>query len=342
MKSAKGLWVPLIAATLLAGCGAKSDNRPGNTAGLAPVPVHVQTIEEKTRPLTEEVMGTLRAKSRATLEAKVSGRIVEMPIVLGDKVRQGQVLARLDAGEIVARVEQAEAASEQADRDGARIAALFEQQNVTRAEYDSAQARQRVARAMVAEAKAMMSYAEIVAPFDGMITKKWVEVGDLAAPGKPLLDLVDPSLLQLEADVPEAIASRIELQKRLSVRVDAAGKDVEGVVTEFAPVADPSSRTFRVKLDLPAATGLMPGQFARLSVPIGERQSVRVPASAIVRRGQLEMVFSVTNQQAQLHLVKTGKIVGDEIEILSGLSAGYVVVASGADQLTDGQPVEAK
>jgi RND family efflux transporter MFP subunit len=342
MKSAKGLWAPLIAATLLAGCGAKPDNRSGNTAGLSPVPVHVRTIEERTRPLTEEVMGTLRAKSRATLEPKVSGRIVEMPVVLGEKVRQGQVLARLDAGEIVARVEQAEAALEQADRDGARIAALFEQQNVTRAEYDSAQARQRVARAMVAEAKAMMSYAEIVAPFDGMVTKKWVEVGDLATPGKPLLDLVDPSLLQLEADVPEAIASRIELQKRLAVRVDAADRDVEGVVTEFAPVADPASRTFRVKLDLPAATGLMPGQFARLSVPIGERQSVRVPTTAVVRRGQLEMVFSVTNQQAQLHLVKTGKIVGDEIEILSGLSAGYVVVASGADQLTDGQPVEAK
>src|SRR5262245_23674524 len=100
MKSAKRQWLPLIAAMFLAGCGAKSDNSSGNTAGLAPIPVHVQTIEQKARPLTEEVMGTLRAKSRATLEAKVSGRIVEMPVVLGEKVPHGKVLARLDAGEI--------------------------------------------------------------------------------------------------------------------------------------------------------------------------------------------------------------------------------------------------
>jgi hypothetical protein len=77
-------------------------------------------------------------------------------------------------------------------------------------------------------------------------------------------------------------------------------------------------------------------------VPIGERTAVRVPATAVVQRGQLEIVFSVTNQHAQLRLVKTGQRVGDEIEILSGLDAGKTVVISGADQLTDGQPVEAK
>ncbi len=84
----------------------------------------------------------------------------------------------------------------------------------------------------------------------------------------------------------------------------------------------------------------MPGQFARIAVPIGERNSMRVPAAAVVQRGQLEIVFSVSNQRARLRLVKTGMRVGDEIDILSGLDAGEAVVISNADQLTDGQPVK--
>jgi len=292
--------------------------------------------------MTEEVVGTVRAKLRATLEARLSGRIEKMPVVLGEKVQKGQLIARLDAGEIAARLEQAEASLEQTERDWKRVSALFEQQSVTRAEYDAAQSRQRIAKGAVAEAKAMMGYLEIVAPFDGVVTKKWADVGDLAAPGKPLLDIEDPAALQMEADVPEAIASHIKRDSRLGVRVDAVSGEFEGVISEIAPAADAVSRTFRVKLGLPQTAGLMPGQFARLAVPIGELKSVRVPTTAVVQRGQLEIVFAVVNQHAQLHLVKTGKRVGDEIEILSGLEGDKTVVISGADQLTDGQPVEAK
>lgn len=292
--------------------------------------------------MTEEVVGTVRAKLHATLEARLSGRIEKMPVLLGEKIRQGQLIARLDAGEIAARLEQAQASLEEADRNWKRTSALFEQQSATRAEYDAAQSRQMIAKGAVAEAKAMMDYVEIIAPFDSVVTKKWADVGDLAAPGKPLVDIEDPSALQMEADVPEAIASHIQQGVQLSVSVDAVSNAIEGVVSEIAPAADSMTRTFRVKLDLPQTPGLMPGQFARLGVPIGERNSVRVPAVAVVQRGQLEIVFSVTNQLAQMNLVKTGKRVGDEIEILSGLDAGKTVVISGADQLTDGQRVEAR
>ena len=183
---------------------------------------------------------------------------------------------------------------------------------------------------------------KIVAPFDGVVTKKWADVGDLAAPGKPLIAIEDPSGLQLEADVPQAIASHVQRDARLAARVDGVSGELTGTVSEIAPAADPVSRTFRVKVDLPAQPGLSSGQFARLLVPVGESNSLRVPASAVVQRGQLEIVFVVANQHAQLHLVKTGKRVGDEMEILSGLHAGDAVVVDGAAQLTDGQPVEAK
>jgi RND family efflux transporter MFP subunit len=309
---------------------------------LAAAQVQVQTAESKQRATTEEVVGTVQAKQHATLEAKLSGRIDKMPVLLGQAVKAGQLVARLDAAEIKARVEQAEASLQQAERDWKRTSALFDQQAATRSDYEAADSRYRVAKAAVAEAQAMMGYVEILAPFDGVVTKKWVDVGDLATPGKPLIGLEDPSMLQLEADVPDAIASRIQQDARLAIRIDSLKGELTGTVREIAPTADPASRTLRVKLDLPQTAGLRSGQFARLVVPVGESSSVRVPTSAVVLRGQLEILFVVTSQRAQLHLVKTGRTIGDEVEILAGLASGESVVVGGAALLTDGQPVEAK
>jgi RND family efflux transporter MFP subunit len=332
----------LSGATILTGCGAKPGYSTGRATQLPVAKVLTSTAEGKTRIKTEEVVGTVRAKTRATLEAKVSGRITTLPAVLGKLVRAGELVVCLDAPEIVARRDQAEASLQQAERDWKRVAALFEQQAVIRAEYEAADTRRRVAEGAAAEAKAMLGYAELVAPFDGVVTKKWAEAGDLATPGKPLLTLEVSSELQLEADVPEAIASHVRHDAYLACLVDGVNGDMTGVVSEIAPNADPGSRTFRVILDLPPLPGLRPGQFARLLVPVGESRTLRVPATAVVQRGQLEIVFVVANHNAQLRLAKTGRHFGDTVEILSGLDANDSVVVNGADQLSDGQPLETK
>ena len=318
----KALSALALATLLLPGCGRKPDTHPTSQPDLAAAQVQVQTAESKQRATTEEVVGTVQAKQHATLEAKLSGRIDKMPVLLGQAVKAGQLVARLDAAEIKARVEQAEASLQQAERDWKRTSALFDQQAATRSDYEAADSRYRVAKAAVAEAQAMMGYVEILAPFDGVVTKKWVDVGDLATPGKPLIGIEDPSMLQLEADVPDAIASRIQQDARLAIRIDSLKGELTGTVREIAPTADPASRTLRIKLDLPQTAGLRSGQFARLVVPVGESSSVRVPTSAVVLRGQLEILFVVTNQRAQLHLVKTGRTIGDEVEILAGLASG--------------------
>lgn len=326
----------------LAGCGSKHGSANENATSLPVAAVRVQTVENKSRTMTDEVVGTVRAKLHATLEARLSGHIEQMPVALGEKVQKGQLIARLDASEIAARLDQAKASLEEADLNWKRISTLFEQQSVTRAEYDSAQARQRVAKGAADEAQAMMDYVKIVAPFDGVVAKKWADVGDLAAPGKPLVDIEDPSTLQMEADVPEAIASHIQQDSRLGIRVGSADGELTGVVKEIAPVADPNSRTFRVKLDLPPAAGLMPGQFARLAVPIGEANAIRVPVAAVIQRGQMELVFVMVNGHAQLRIVKTGSQIGDEVEVVSGLNSGEPIVTDGASGLVDGQPVMVK
>jgi len=332
----------LSVAPIITGCGPKP-NALKSTAGTLPaVKVRVQTTESKPHPITEEVVGTLRAKTRATLEAKVSGRITTIPVVLGQPVRAGELVVRLDAPEIAARRDQAEASLQQSERDWKRVATLFAQQAATRAEYEAADTHRRVAGGAAAEAKAMLGYVELVAPFDGVITMKWVEAGDLATPGKPLLTLEAPSQLQLEADVPEAMASHVQLEARMTCRADGVSGELIGLVREIAPNADPGSRTVRIKLDMPPTPGLRPGQFVRLLVPVGESRSLRVPAAAVVQRGQLEFVFVLADQNAQLRLAKSGRRFEDTVEILSGLDAGDSVVVDGADRLSDGQLLEIK
>lgn len=335
--------LPTVAvAFALAGCGSKHESARETATDMPAAQVRVRTAENKSRATTEEVVGTVGAKLRATLEAKLSGRIEKMAVVVGEKVQKGQMIARLDADEVAARLDQARASLEEAERDWKRTSALFEQKSATRADYDSAQARQRIAQGALAEAKAMMSYVEILSPFDGVVTKKWADMGDLATPGKPLVDIEDPSQLRLQADVPEVIAARVHQGDRMAVEVDALKEKLIGTVVEISPVADAVTHTFGVKVDLPSTPGLMSGQFARLEAPAGESPVLLVPESAVVARGQLEILFVIADRRAQLRLVKTGRNLGAQLEILSGLEPGDSVVIDGASQLTDGQPVEVK
>lgn len=336
------LFALIAGLVLLAGCGKEQQGHTAAQPDLPPVQVRTQTVEAKPVASVEEVVGTVRAKLHATVEAKTSGRIVDMPVVLGQRIKAGDLLARLEAPEIEARLNQAEASLEQAERDSNRASSLFKQQAATRVEYEAADSRYLVAKGIVAEVRAMMKYLEVLAPFDGVVTRKWVDVGDQAAPGKALVDIEDPSKLQLEADVPEAHASRIEPRACMRVRVGQSTSDLSGTVAEIAPIVDPASRTFCVKLDLPPSPGLMSGQFARLVVPVGENTPVRIPSSAVVRRGQLVVLFVVENQHARLHLVKTGRGVNDTMEILSGVEFGDSVVVDNPWQLVDGQPLQEK
>lgn len=332
----------LTGALGLTGCDSKNAKPASPNANLPVIVVQVGKVQSQVRTSNEEVVGTVKARLQATLEAKVSGRIEKLPVVLGQRVKAGELIARLEAAELTARLESAEAALEQAGQDWKRISALFQQQSATRADYDAAQAQQRRAKATVAEARALLSYVEVLAPFDGVVTRKLADVGDFASPGKALASLEDTSSYQMEAEVPQALIPRIQAKSRLTAILEGLPAQVVGTVSEISPTVDPLSRTLRVKLDLTETNGLSSGQFARLLIPTGEGSSLRVASSAVVLRGQLEIVFVVENRQAKLRLVKAGRRLGDETEILSGLQDGEVVVNDAGAHLVDGQPVEAK
>lgn len=304
-------------------------------------PAIVTTAKAEHKPHTsfEEVVGTVQPKLRSVLSAKVSGRIEKQYVLSGQEVKAGDVLSEIEAADIKAKLDQAQAVHRQAQSDLSRFKILLRQNAVTQQDYDSAVTRERVARAAAAEASTMLGYAKITAPFDGVIAKKYADIGDLASPGVPLFEVVSPGALQFEAEIPEALIRSLKLGDALTVIAAHLDAELKGKVSEISPLANPLSRTFLIKIDLPQTPGLLPGQFGRVRVPVGRLSAIFVPQQALIRRGQMEIVYVISSDKAYLRLVKSGRKRGGMVEIISGLEPGETVAVEGAKSLSDHQPV---
>lgn len=196
------------------------------------------------------------------------------------------------------------------------------------------------AEAEVVSARVTAGYARLHAPVDAIVVARTVEVGNLATPGTPLFTL-DEERYRLEATVPESDVQRLARGRPATVAVEALGRSLAGPVSAIVPAADPASRTFTVKVDLPDAPGLRTGLWGRARFPVGRRQALLVPQAAVSLRGQLEAVFVVDDGNvARLRLVKLGKAYGERVEVLAGLAPGERLVVRGVDGLVDGQALE--
>lgn len=298
--------------------------------------VKVAVVQPDPYTAAEEAPGTVRPVEVAMLSAKVAGTILEVEADPGRVVKEGEVVARIDDREIQARLENARAALQQAERDYARFEKLHVDRVVTTQEFEAAQTRLRSSRAMVEEAETLLGYATVRVPFDGVVTRRLVQRGDLAVPGRALIEVENPGALRLEAQVPESLVAVLDLGDSLPVEVDAAGASLTGKVVEIAPASDPASRTVLVKLDLPAHDKLRSGQFGRLRIPTEATPALRLPAGAVFSRGQLDFVFVVQEGQAKLRIVRPGRRQEGKVEILSGLDPGEQVVIEGLASLRDG------
>jgi len=328
-----------VASAAASGCGTHEAPRP-TMATLPKVTVQVETLGNRARQLGEDVVGTVRARSVAEVSSSVMGTVQSQRAVVGKHVHAGEVLVVLAAREIDAKAAQAQALHARAELDLKRAEQLHAAKSIPLAQYDAARAQFELAEAGLAEAEVMRGYTAIRAPITGVVTAKLAGVGDLAVPGKPLFVIENPDGLRLEAAVPEALAQKLSLGTALTVSLDALGEAIPGTVSEIAPAADPQSRTALVKVDLPSHTKLRAGSFGRLTVPLGETQVLSVPSAALSRHGQLETVYVVEGDRAELRIVRTTeRPFGGRLEILSGLSAGERVVTSD-QKLVDNQPVQ--
>jgi RND family efflux transporter MFP subunit len=274
--------------------------------------------------------------------------------------------ARDAAGRDVAA---AQAQLDVAEKTLARFRSLREQKAVAPHEFDEVESRQRAAAASLEGARAherqaeaayrrtesestavetVLSYARIVAPFNGVIVRRQAEPGMMAAPGRPLLTVEDTSRYRLEVILDASQSSGLRRGAKLRVRLDAlSAKDLEGTVAELEPGADPLSQTQRVRIDLPPGPALRAGLFGRAWFPAGQRQAITAPRAALVERGQIVGVYVVDSSgTARWRVITAGETKsetgGERVEVLSGLGEGDRLVLNPENRSLDGKRVEAQ
>jgi RND family efflux transporter MFP subunit len=328
----------LLLVPAMAACG--GEHSPKAAEPLPTRAVHVDHARVVARSVGEEVVGTVRARNAAVISPTVIGRVSELRVTLGSRVHAGDVLARISASEIDAKLDQARALYERKQVDLARTKKLVDDGAIAPTLYDSALTEFHVAQAAQAEAGAMADHTVLRAPFSGIVTSKSANVGDTAMPGQPLFVIEDTGALRFEATLPEGAARTLAQGQPVSVRVDGVERELAGTVSEISPTADPASRTVLAKVDLPSDPALHSGLFGRLLLASGPSKSVVVPSAAVVRHGQLEGVFVIAGTAAHLRLVRTGRERDGAVEVLSGLGDGEAIAASDVGTLVDDQPVE--
>jgi RND family efflux transporter MFP subunit len=327
-------------------------------AGKQPVPVEsaaglvTQKVAAQMIPAVTEAVGTVRAEQIAAVTSRVLANVVEMHVSAGQRVANGETLVVVDDRDLRHRVEQAqdavrsaEATLAQAQSDYKRDKPLFDQQVITPYDFEHTQTNLKTAEANMhrlqqaaREAEVTLSYAVIHSPFAGVVVDKLANLGDLAAPGRPLLTMYEQGRLWLEANVPEELMDRIHLSEILAFRVDAVGRERRGRVVEIVPSSDPSSRTVLVRVHLDETKDILPGMFGRLLIPMKSEEVLAVPASALIRAGQLTMVDVVSEGRVERRTVQLGRAIRDQFEVLSGLASGDTVVLRGAPSQSNSSP----
>jgi membrane fusion protein (multidrug efflux system) len=335
----KNVCILLLSIVLLTGC--KDSHKKGSSAPEALPPAKVQLFAVEKIQIADqvEILGTVQAAKRAVISSRISGNIVELLVAPGSRVQQGEKLVQINAEEISAKMMQAKAQLDQASRNLQREKKLLAKKAATPEAVKALEDSEKIARAYYQGARTMLSYTTISAPFDGLITRKLIDIGDLATPGRPLLHMENINELQVLADVPETIVQNIHLGMEMHITIPTSNLAIQGMVSEIAPAADPQSRTVPIKLNIENHKSLRSGQFARVTLPGAEVQTILVPAEGILPLGQMERVFIAVDGKARLRLVRTGKRYQQGVEILSGLIPGDSLILTTNNLLKDGQPI---
>ena len=274
-------------------------------------------------------------------KAEVQAAIPEAESSIG-AARANQELARATFRRMEDLFTKKSISNQEFDEAAARLKAAeasYEMARARRAQIDSrlAQADQGIRSAAV-----MRDYAKLTAPFAGVVTARNVEPGNLASPGTPLLVVEQEGSLRLEAMLDESRLGSVKVGQTVEVSLEALDKKLVAKVSEIEPSVDPASRSYTVKIDLPAMAQLRSGMFGRTVFATSARKVLTVPAGAAQERGQLQTVFAVEDGAAHARLVTTGERGAAGVEILSGLSAGEQVVSPIPAGLQDGAKVEVR
>ncbi|MDR4517740.1 MAG: efflux RND transporter periplasmic adaptor subunit [Nitrosomonas sp.] len=320
-----------------------SKTPPGTSALAAETSEPASNTAVVTEKLVGDMLawpGTVKSRTVAGIAPRLTARIIEIRVNAGDTVKQGDVIARLDERDLKAQEKAALAAlaganaqAVRATADKQRISGLYEKEAATREHFDAVVAQAREARARVNQAggvvneiKTRLADTVLLAPFDGTVVKRLKQPGDMGLPGVPVVTMQVPHGLRLEVEVPAACAGVFGVGMAVTVRIDTLNQTFSAPIDEIVPEIDAQTHSQLIKIALPAIEGLKPGFFGWLEQACDQHTALLIPVKAVKHLGQLEVVRVLADEQQSMRHVRTGKTFGDQIEIVSGLRAGELVM----------------
>lgn len=315
-----------------------------------PISVITKAVNENSNTPFITASGTIQAVNSANLSTRMMGFVTRTPVNVGDKVKAGQLLVAINNSDLQAKLAQvnasiteATAAFTNAEKDYNRYKNLFAENSASQKElddmtahYNMAKARLEGAKQMKNEVDAQFAYANIRAPFDGVVTGKFIKDGDMANPGMPLVSMESPNYFEVMAMVPESEISKIITGTSVDVLVKSINKTLKGTVTEVSTSAKNTGGQYLVKVALNKTdASILSGMFVTVQFPIEKQEKtemILVPKKALITKGQLYGIYTVSvSNTALLRWLRIGRTYGDQVEVLSGLSSdeSYIISADG-------------
>lgn len=303
--------------------------------------VPVETASAARNSISASYSGTapLEAPAEAQVVAKTSGVLLRLMTEEGERVKAGQVLAKIDPERLRLELQRNEAMLRKLEAEYARAQELFERKLLAADAHEKLRFDLATQRAAFEMAKLELSYTDVVAPIDGVVAQRMVKMGNLIQMNQAMFRIVDISRLEAVLNVPERELATLKAGQPVQLRVDAApSARFDGSIDRVSPVVDPASGTFRVVASFSDASGVLkPGMFGRLDVVYDERsQALTVPREALIEGEGQPAVFLVRDGRAVRTLVELGHVNGKLAEIRGGLSEGDRVVTTGKVTLRDG------
>lgn len=350
----KVAWLSIALATaLVVGCrGPKADTN--KEAARAPIPV--ATVMAATRPMAKDLVvnGSIIAKSQVNVLPKTSGRILELRVQEGDRVRKGEVIAVLETPELGWQLQQqksgllsAEANRDQAEDNLSRMRELATEGVISQQQLKAAETQAKVARSQVKQAKAAINLMEsqlangtITSPITGVVIAKGLDVGAMAGPSSPIVTVAQAGSLQAKLPVAERDLGMVHEGGRVVVTsVALPGETFEGRISEVAPMVDPQTRLIAVKVDLKETGRLKVGMNVNGTIAGPSQNALAVPTTAVLTDGAEQIVYLAKAGKAERVVITTGLRAGGWVEVTSGLVPGAPVITEGATFVKNGDPI---
>ncbi len=322
---------PLLAAAIALGM-----LRQAQASAPGPVGYYVATYREVPEVISAD--GVVEAVRQSTLASQIAGQIVELTVKVGDSVKPGQVVARIDpraAEQAVAgsqsQVAEARAGLNNALRNYERSKELYSKKFLSMAaldqaelDYKAAQARLAALQANAGQASTARTYANIIAPYGGVVAATPIELGDMATPGRALVTVFDPANMRVIATLSQSSLHKVKLDQPVRVEVPALSRSVTAQRVTVIPLADSRTHTIKLRLDLGRVGALLPGQFARAYFVTGVARRLLIPQQAVLRRSEVTAVYVVGAGAApQLRQIRAGDVSADGyVEVLAGVREG--------------------